>query len=166
MDTDRARRTGYNLTKSASIYLPEALTRRNSWKINSFSWIQMFTFVVLCFFNLSNLITLKIVFPDHFQIFYSDCFPGFPYSRSCLFWAENLTFQLNKNLHISLDFSVNIVSSLGSFCNITFPFPTFPISTKTHYFFRPWPNPSHELFILALQCCFINYSLLSYLPLQ
>ena len=71
----------------------------------------MFTFVVLCSFNLPNLITLKIIFPDPFQIFYSDCVPGFPYSRPCLFWAENLTFQFNKNLHIRLDFSVNTVSS-------------------------------------------------------
>ena len=143
--------------------MPEALARRNSWKINPFSWIQMFTFVVLCSFNLPNLITLKIIFPDTFQIFYSDCVPGFPYSRPCLFWAENLTFQFNKNLHIRLDFSVNTVSSLGSFCNITFPFPTFPVSTKTHYSFRPWPSASQELFIsLALWCCSINYSLLSF----
>ena len=111
----------------------------------------MFTFVVLCSFNLPNLITLKIIFPDPFQIFYSDCVPGFPYSRPCLFWAENLTFQFNKNLHIRLDFSVNTVSSLGSFCNITFPFPTFPVSTKTHYSFSLYQSKKPPILAATLR---------------
>lgn len=112
-----------------------------------------------------------------YQISYSDRFLSSP----CIYLflaPPSLSrvphFPINKNLlHINLDFSANIVSSLGSLCNTTFRFPHVsclhrrPIFPLDHDPMLPMGYSSHRLYgvppsiIHFYLICIFNSSFLS-----